>query len=89
MEDGTDTDGDRDSRFDNILLETGASIVIESGVQSVPDVIRLDGEPPLPAVAFLVTEPGENIVFEEETINVGSGEHYLNLQSFLLVLDKS
>ena len=72
MEDGTDTDGDRDSRFDNILLETGASIVIESGVQSVRhDVIRLDGEPPLPAVAFLVTEAGENIVFEEETINVG------------------
>ena len=83
MEDGTDTDGDRDSRFDNILLETGASIVIESGVQSIRhDVIRLDGEPPIPAVAFLVTEDGENIVFEEETPNIGSGRTLLESSIF-------
>ena len=83
MEDGTDTDGDRDSRFDNILLETGASIVMESAIQSIRhDVIRLDGEPPLPAVAFLVTEAGENIVFEEETINIGSGRALLESSIF-------
>ena len=87
MEDGTDTDGDGDAIIDNILLETGGLIVInDTAVRH--DVIRLDGEEPLPSVAFLVTEAGENIVFEQDTINIGSGRTLLESSIFTFIADQ-
>ncbi len=87
MEDGTDTDGDGDAVIDNILLETGGLIVVNDTTVR-HDVIRLDGEEPLPSVAFLVTEAGENIVFEQDTINIGSGRTLLESSIFTFIADQ-
>lgn len=91
IESGTMTEGDGDEVIDNLLQETGGLTLVDLEQSHRQDVIRLDGEEPLPSVAFLNMENGDHI--QQEQFEVGSsdegiGRTMLEVSIFTFIADQ-